>query len=44
MHEDNNTSQLKRIQSNIKNSTHRLPEQQEYDTGQEYINRLADTL
>lgn len=32
------------IQSNNKNSTHRLPEQQEYDTGQEYINPLTQIL
>lgn len=31
-------------QSNNKNSTHRLPEQQEYDTGQEYINPLTQIL
>lgn len=31
-------------QSNNKNSTHRLPEQQEYDTGQEYINPLTRIL
>lgn len=35
---------LKKVQSNIKNCTHRLPEQQEYDTGQEYTNRLTNTL
>lgn len=31
-------------QSNNKNSIHRLPEQQEYDTGQEYINPLTQIL
>lgn len=31
-------------QSNNNNSTHRLPEQQEYDTGQEYINPLTQIL
>lgn len=31
-------------QSNNKNSTHRLPEQREYDTGQEYINPLTRIL
>lgn len=31
-------------QSNNKNSTHRLPEQQEYHTGQEYINPLTQIL
>lgn len=31
-------------QSNNKNSTHRLPEQREYDTGQEYINPLTQIL
>lgn len=31
-------------QSNNKNSTHRLPEQQEYDTGQEYINPFTQIL
>lgn len=31
-------------QSNNKNSTHQLPEQQEYDTGQEYINPLTQIL
>lgn len=31
-------------QSNNKNSIHRLPEQREYDTGQEYINPLTQIL
>lgn len=31
-------------QSNNNNSTHRLPEQREYDTGQEYINPLTRIL
>lgn len=31
-------------QSNNKNSTHQLPEQREYDTGQEYINPLTQIL
>lgn len=31
-------------QSNNKNSTHRLPEQRENDTGQEYINPFTQIL
>lgn len=42
MHEDNNT--YSREFNPISKIVHRLPKQQEYDTGQEYINRLTDTL